>query len=78
MEKTQLERFTALVQKVAADVATTDEIQLEDLRAAAEILELSSTTRWGVDDVAALSGATRKVRNLAKSVYEEYMLEEEV
>lgn len=74
MKKDQnLARFVKLCKEVIKDGKSTDAVTPTELKAAAELLELAEVTRWGITDLAGVTGAGRKSQQIAKDVYEEYM-----
>lgn len=74
MKKDQnLARFVKLCKEACKNGNTVDTVTPQELKAAAELLDLAEVTRWGITDLAVVTGAGRKSQQIAKDVYEEYM-----
>jgi hypothetical protein len=68
-----LAKFVKLCKEAIKNGNTVDSVTPTELKAAAKLLELSAITRWGIADLASVTGAGRKSQQIAKDVYDEYM-----
>ena len=68
-----LQRFVKLCKEAIKNGNTVDTVTPMELKDAARLLELAEVTRWGIADLAGVTGAGRKSQKIAKDVYEEYM-----
>ena len=74
MEKDQnLAKFVRLCEEAIKNGNTVDTVTPTELKEAAKLLELAEVTRWGITDLASVTGAGRKSQSIAKDVYDEYM-----
>lgn len=69
----QLAAYVKLCRQAVEDGKVSSTASVQQLRQAAELLELAKKTRWGITDLAEFVGSDRKVTSIAKDVYEEYM-----